>query len=120
MTEHPFREARIDGMTARAVLLVQDPGNLGLRLHPDGPREFMDVRTAADVDKALGDPENQHHCPLCDNEFGTAAFVAHAPQCIAKYAPRYRVWAPPGVKGVIQSYSDERPRRPGSGLYDAY
>ena len=120
MTEHPFHEERIDGMTAREVLLARDPGNLGLRLHPDGPREFMDVRTAADVDKALGDPENQHHCPLCNNEFGTTAFVAHAPRCIAKYAPRYRVWTPAGVKGAVQSYSDERPRRPGSGLYDAY
>lgn len=109
--QFPNQSVTIHGMTARAIALVRKP---------DAPHEVMTVREATDVDKALGDPENQHHCPLCNNEFGTAAFVAHAPQCIAKYAPRYRVWTPPGVKGVIQSYSDERPRRPGGGVFGGY
>ncbi len=113
MTEeqHPFRSVNIEGMTARAFFMTA---------HAGAQREYMTVKDAADVDKALGDPENQHHCPLCNYEYGTAAFVAHAPACIDKYAPRKRVWFPAGIKGVIQHFSEERPRRPGSGRFDAY
>lgn len=117
MTDHPFQSVSIKGMTARAMALVNKPD---VPRNPNSPREYMTVKTAADVDKAMGDPENQHHCPLCNNEFGTAAFAAHAPACIEKYAPRKKVWLPSGVKGVVQSYSDERPRRPGGGTYGAY
>ena len=111
MTEHKFRSVIIPGMTARAMAVVQKP---------NAPREMMSVRDAFDVDKALGDPENQHHCPLCNNEFGTAAFVAHASACIDKYAPRKRVWLPAKVQGAIQAYSEDRPRRPGGGVFGSY
>lgn len=115
--EFPVRSVNIEGVTARAMLLVSNPT---VPLNPERPREYMSVRDAADVDKAMGDPENQHHCPLCNNEFGTAAFAAHAPACIEKYAPRNKLWMPAGVKGAIQSYSDERPRRPGGGVFGGY
>lgn len=111
MTDHPVQSVNIQGATARAMALIQKP---------NAPREVMSVRDATDVDKAMGDPENQHHCPLCNNEFGTAAFAAHAKDCIEKYAPRKKVWLPSGVKGAVQSYSDERPRRPGGGIFGAY
>lgn len=115
MNEHPFQEVRIEGVTARAMALIQKPD-----IPRKTPREFMSVKDAADVDKAMGDPENLHHCPLCNNEFGTSAFAAHAPACIEKHVPRKKLWFPPDINGTIQSYSDERPRRPGGGIYGAY
>lgn len=117
MAEYEFREARIKGATARAMALVMRPE---APRNPELPRELMTVKDAADVDKAMGDPENQHHCPLCNDEFGTAAFAAHAPACIEKHVPRKRMWAPPGTKGAIQAYSEDRPRRPGGGVFGSY
>ena len=113
----PIQSASIEGATAHAMALVRKPD---VPRNPTSPREVMSVKTAADIDKAMGDPENQHHCPLCNNEFGTTAFAAHAPDCIDKYVPRQRMWFPPGVTGVMQSYSEERPRRPGGGIYGGY
>ena len=111
MDEHEFREARIAGVTARALTLIQ---------RPNAPQQYMTVKDAADADRAMGDPENHHHCPLCNNEFGTAAFKAHAPACIEKHAPRQRVWLPAGTKGAIQAHAEERPRRPGGGIFGGY
>ena len=115
--QHEFRTVRIEGVTARAMALIQNPSP---PRNPERPREMMSVRDAIDADKAMSDPDNMHHCPLCNDEFGTAAFAAHASECIDKHAPRMRVWLPPGIQDTIQEYSEERPRRPGGGVYGAY
>jgi hypothetical protein len=85
--EHPYRVARIEGAVARAFQRA--------------PQEFTSVTDAAEADKALGDPENAHHCPLCNNFFGSEAFKRHAPTCIKAYAPgweRQRDREPPYSK----------------------
>ena len=70
--------------------------------------EFRSVREAEDVDRELGNPGDQHHCPLCEEYFGWEAFKAHAAQCIDVRAPRGRVWLPPGFSdAAIQSYSEK-------------
>lgn len=58
------------------------------------PTDFVSVQSAADADKALGDPGNTHHCGLCNDFFGTEAFKAHAPSCIKANAGRYEANAP--------------------------
>jgi hypothetical protein len=81
---HPVRTVVIEGAVAR--------------FFERAPKEFTTVQEAADIDKALGDPENAHHCPLCNNFFGTYAFMRHAKSCIDTYAPaweRQRDKAPP-------------------------
>lgn len=61
-----------------------------------GELEVMSVKDEMDAAKALGDPENEHCCPLCNEYFPTNAFVAHAAPCILARAPRRKVWTPPG------------------------
>lgn len=75
---HPVRNAWIQGVPAVAVIRQ--------RL-PEG--EFMTVQSAEEADRALGDPGNSHHCPLCNQFFGSVAFRAHAPGCIRANAPRW-------------------------------
>lgn len=110
MTDFPVRNVIIPGMTARAFQLLNRPVPY--------PKEVMTVKTAADVDKALGDEGNEHCCPLCNEYFGTKAFQMHARQCIEARAPRDRVWTPAGFSAnAIQHHSDERPSRPGAGRF---
>lgn len=71
--------------------------------HPD---DLVSVHDAAGMDKALGDPGNTQHCPLCNEYMGTELFIAHAPACIQARAPRRRVWAPPGTRGAIVAYKE--------------
>lgn len=106
--EHPYREVRIDGAVARASVAMParvQPRNIGpLDITP----KFRTVREASDIDRELGNPGDQHHCPLCEEYFGWEAFKAHAPQCIAARAPRGRVWTPPGFSAnAVQAYPDK-------------
>lgn len=73
--EHPKRIVRIEGAVARAFQRA--------------PAEFTTVQSAEDADRALGDAGNEHHCPLCNQFFGTVAFRAHAPGCITANAPKW-------------------------------
>ena len=107
---HPVRSAWIDGVPAQAIVFARAPL----------PHEMMSVKDAVDIDRAMGDPDNAHCCPLCNEYFGTEAFRQHAPACIDARVPRGKVWLPPGTKGAMAHYSEERPRRPGSGKFDSY
>lgn len=71
---HPFRLVVIEGACA----------NIWAR----APHEFTTVTGAADFDRALGDPGNTQHCGLCNDFFGTEAFVRHAPSCVRAYTAR--------------------------------
>lgn len=77
----------------RDVLIEGAPANLFNR----APQEFTSVHDAESADRALGDPGNTQHCPLCNHYFGTEAFVAHAPGCIRARA------------GVWERQRDEEP-----------
>ena len=35
-----------------------------------------------------------HNCPLCNNTMDAETFLAHAPECIKRNAPRGKVWVP--------------------------
>ena len=105
---HPFRSVRIEGVPARAVGIERPPveqRNLGpIDITP----QFRTVKAADDVDREIGNPGDQHHCPLCNEFFGWEAMKAHAQQCIDARAPRKRVWLPAGmVKNPIQAYADK-------------
>ena len=99
------KDAIIPAPTARAFLMA---GSGALKhLEP------MSVQDAEAIDKALGDPENSHHCPLCNNFFGTEAFIRHAPGCIKARAPRRRFWFPDPTKPLIPAYPDVVHMEPG-------
>lgn len=106
MDEHPFREVRIGGVTAKAVVGAQvEPRHLG---PIDTTPQFRTVREADEIDREIGNPGDQHHCPLCLEYFGWEAFKVHAQQCIDARAPRSRVWVPPGFSAnAIQAYSEK-------------
>lgn len=74
-SQHPVRMVRIEAAAARAFQRA--------------PREFTSVQSAEDADRALGDDGNEHHCPLCNQFYGTQAFKRHAPSCIKANAPRW-------------------------------
>jgi hypothetical protein len=112
---HPVRSVTIKGMTARAFALVRAP--------QQDPREVVTVKTVAEADKAVAGASDGDLfvCPLCSETFGPAALKAHAPQCIETRAPRKKVWTPAGFSAnATQSFSDERPSRPGGGLWGSY
>ena len=113
---YPVRSVNIKGMSARAYL------NLVKRPQQD-PRHVVTVKEAERVDKALATAEadDLFVCPLCNETFGPAALKAHAPQCIETRAKRHKVWTPPGFSNnAVQAFSDDRPTRPGSGLWGGY
>lgn len=96
---YPKLSTNIRGATARALGFIQRP--------PD-QQFIMPVRDAIEIDKALSDPGNTQHCPLCDDFFGTEAFIAHAQQCIDIHAPRKRTWMPPGfANNSIVNFKDK-------------
>lgn len=68
--------------------------------------EITTVSSAEDIAKAMGDEDNIHVCPLCEDGFvGYLALRLHAPDCVQKYAPRRHIWTPPGFAGnVAQTY----------------
>jgi len=107
VTTHPFREVRIEGVAAKAVVgnVIAPPQHIGpLDITP----QFRSVREADDVDREIGNPGDQHHCPLCLEYFGWEAFKAHAQQCIDARAPRERVWLPPGFSSnAIAAYNEK-------------
>ena len=73
--DHPKRMVVIQGAAARAFQRA--------------PKEFRTVSEAGDADAALGDDGNEHHCPLCNEFFGTQAFKRHAASCIKTRAPAW-------------------------------
>lgn len=73
MDNHPFKMVRIEGALAKAF--------------QKAPAEFTSVNSAESADRALNDPGNSHHCPLCNQFFGTFAFKTHAQDCINTRAP---------------------------------
>jgi hypothetical protein len=81
----PVRDALIHG--APAALFSRAPN----------ADDFMSVRDAEAADRALGDPGNTQHCPLCNEFLGTEAFRKHAPACILARA------------GVWERQRDEEP-----------
>lgn len=106
----PVRSVTIEGAVARARVLGADrPPVEPTRLGPiDTTPQFRSVRDASDVDREVGNPADQHCCPLCEEYFGWEAFKAHAQQCINARAPRTRVWTPPGMlANPIQSFADK-------------
>lgn len=74
-SEAPFRAVVIQG--AQAALFARSP------------KEFTTVKSAEDADRALGDPGNTQHCPLCNNFMGTFEFMRHAQSCIDANAPAW-------------------------------
>jgi len=105
---YPRRDVRIIGAIARANVRIERPIAAPRNVGPiDVTPKFRVVKDAVDVDKELGNPGDQHHCPLCNEYFGWEAFKAHAPQCINARAPRERIWLPAGmVEFPIQAYAD--------------
>jgi len=102
MSELPiFNEVIVQGVPAQATFSFA----LQQKVRPS---ETVSVRSAEDADRALGDDGNEHHCPLCNEFYGTEAFKAHAPECIRVRAPRRRVWTPPGVSNALAVFSDRR------------
>jgi len=75
---------------------------------PRAPHEFISVRDAIDIDKAMGDPENINVCPLCNEGFSPRAFRAHAKPCINARAPRRKIWVPAGTKNAIAAFPEKR------------
>jgi len=75
MPAYPVKMVVVEGAVARAFQRA--------------PAEFTSVKSAEDADKALNDPQNAHHCPLCNQFFGTIAFKTHAPECIKVRAPAW-------------------------------
>lgn len=83
-----------------------------------GELDVLSVKDEMDAAKALGDPENEHCCPLCDEYFPTNAFIAHAPQCILARAPRRKVWTPPGFStNAIVAFPDTTGYWSDNGIY---
>lgn len=99
MSEYPVRSVLIKGATAKAVVGALRAGEA---------TSFRTVREAADVDKEMGNPADEHHCPLCNDFFGWEAFKAHAPQCIKRFrAGRNHIWTPPGFSpNAVQHYDN--------------
>jgi hypothetical protein len=93
------RSVWVEAPTAKAVVRI---GQLNR-----GEIEAMSVRDAADAAKALGDPENEQNCPLCNEYFSTPAFVAHAADCIRARAPRRQFWVPPGIRGALAVFPEK-------------
>lgn len=77
---YPVRSANVIGVPAVAVirpLLV-------------GPKEeYRSVKEAEDIDRERSQPADVNHCPLCNEYFGPAAFLAHAQDCINTRAPKW-------------------------------
>lgn len=101
MQDEP-RSVEIEAPTAKAFILISKINR--------GEAELMSVSTEFEAAVALGDPENEQHCPLCNEYFPTAAFVAHAPQCIRARARRNKVWTPPGFSPNALINFPEKPR----------
>lgn len=93
---HPYRVVAIQG--AQAVMFQR------------APQEFTTVQSAADADRALGDPGNTQHCGLCNEFFGTQAFIRHAPSCIRANAPKFEA-----NRDRIPPYADQKRFRTVSG-----
>lgn len=74
-SKYPVRTVRIEGRVAKAF--------------EQAPKEFRTVTEASEADAALGDPNNSHFCPLCNEFFGTRAFVRHAASCIKANGPAW-------------------------------
>jgi len=105
---HPVRSVRIEGAIARGTARVERPVAAPRNVGPiDVTPKFRVVKDALDADKEIGNPGDQHNCPLCGEFFGWEAFKAHANPCIEARFPRERIWLPAGmVNNPIQSYAD--------------
>ncbi len=98
MSSYPVRSVRIPGVTARAFQILRNP--------MPRPDEVRTVKEATELDKASFQDGDEHHCPLCNEFFGSRAFKAHAQQCIDARAPRGRIWTPPGFStNAVQHYA---------------
>lgn len=75
---YPVRSVLIEGVMAKVWARA-----------PKLDDELMTVTDAESADKALGDPGNTQHCPLCNQYYGTVAFKAHAQSCINANASRW-------------------------------
>lgn len=71
----------------RNAIIHAKPAVLVFNHLPEG--EITTVQDAEAADRALADEGNTHHCPLCNQFYGTIAFKAHAPSCIQANAPRW-------------------------------
>ena len=71
-----------------------------------GELQVMSVREEFDAAKALGDPENEQSCPLCNDILPTMAFIAHARQCIDARFPRRKFWLPADVNGQLAVFRE--------------
>lgn len=74
----------------RSVLIHGEAARAWERARARQEDEAISVHDAESIDKALGDPGNTQCCPLCNELFGTAAFVRHAESCIELRAPKWR------------------------------
>jgi hypothetical protein len=109
MEEHPKRSVFIQGATARARIDRPEVDGPKRRLGPfDATPHFRFVKDAETFDKVAGNPEGEHHCPLCNEFFSWQMFTAHAAQCIQARAPRRQFWTAPGTKGALAVFPEER------------
>lgn len=92
------RSVTIEAPVAKAIVLI---GKINR-----GEAELMSVKDEFDAAKALGDPENEQHCPLCNEYLPTPAFIAHAPDCIKTRAPRRKIWTPPGTPNALAVFPE--------------
>jgi hypothetical protein len=105
----PVHNVLIAGAVARARVVGLDrPSVPPKHLGPiDVTPQFRKVSEADEIDREIGNPGDQHNCPLCSEYFGWEAFKSHAQQCIDARAPRERIWTPPGMLvRPIQAYAD--------------
>jgi hypothetical protein len=72
----------------------------------EGTLQVGTVKEEYEAAAALGDPENEQHCPLCNEFLPTNAFIAHAGQCILARAPRNKFWLPADVKGQLAVFPE--------------
>lgn len=101
---YPVKSVKIEGAIAKATFHGPERAEFETRkLGPiDVTPEFRSVKNAEEADKEIGNPGDQHHCPLCNEYFGWEAFKAHAPQCIEARAPRNKIWVnAPGALAVF-------------------
>ena len=98
------KSTHINMPVAQAVIMIGQVSR--------GEREMMSVKDEMDAAKALGDPDNLHCCPLCNDVLPTAPFVAHVKDCIRARMPRRQVWVnAPGALAVFPDKTNylERP-----------